>query len=159
MLLFPLGFLRYVLLKVAAFSCLSYCLAYAFVVVFSNTQRLFVPNNVFGGSRAEDVLRQFFCLLTLPSVFLTKGLISLNFNYALVLFTICFLLQSGSCFTAKFCFLTPSSVNQGLNFAKIFTPWSCLHCVLWLQSRACFMAIFVTWLCRAFYLVMGSNLC
>ena len=44
MLLFPLGFLRYVLLKVAAFSCLNYCLAYAFVVVFSNTQRLFVPN-------------------------------------------------------------------------------------------------------------------
>ena len=51
-----------------------------------------------------------------------------------------------------FCFLTVSSIywNQGLDFAKFFTPWSCLLCVLWLQSRSCFTAIFVTRLCRAF---------
>ena len=51
----------------------------------------------------------------------------------------------------QFFFQTLSSVyySHGLNFAKIFTPWSCLHWVLWLQSRSCFTAIFVTWLCRA----------
>ena len=44
---------------------------------------------------------------------------------------------------ANFCCLTLSSVyqNQGLNFAKIFTPWYCLHCVLWLQGRSCFAPI------------------
>ena len=48
------------------------------------------------------------------------------------------------------CYLTPSSPywNQGLKFANVFTPWSCLLCVLWLQSRSCFTAIFVTWLRR-----------
>ena len=54
------------------------------------------------------------------------------------------------CVLANFCHLTLSSVywNQGLNFAKFFTRLSCLQCVLWLQSRSCFTAIFVTWLCR-----------
>ena len=33
--------------------------------------------------------------------------------------------------------------NQGLNFANIFTPWSCLSCVLWLQSRSCFAEFFL----------------
>ena len=40
-------------------------------------------------------------------------------------------------FCANFCYLTLSSVcwNHRLNFAKFFTPWSCFHYVLWLQSR------------------------
>ena len=47
--------------------------------------------------------------------------------------------------------------TRGLNFAIIFTPWSCLHCVfnLWHQSRSCFTAIFVTWFCRACVRTMG----
>ena len=50
-------------------------------------------------------------------------------------------------------FLLPDSVERvlepGANFAKIFTPWSRLHWVLWLQSRSCFRAIFLIWLCQA----------
>ena len=50
-------------------------------------------------------------------------------------------------------FLLPDSVERvlepGANFAKIFTPWSRLHWVLWLQSRSCFTAIFLIWLCQA----------
>ena len=54
--------------------------------------------------------------------------------------------EQKGCFAANFCFLTLSSVcwNQGLNFAKFFTSWSCFHYVLWLQSRSCFAAIVVT---------------
>ena len=50
-------------------------------------------------------------------------------------------------------FFLPDSVERvlepGVNFAKIFTPWSRLHWVLWLQSRSCFTAIFLIWLCQA----------
>ena len=61
MLLFPLGFLKYVLLYlVAAFSSLSYCLAYVFIVVFSNTYSFLLQINVFCGSIAEVVLRPIF---------------------------------------------------------------------------------------------------
>ena len=47
-------------------------------------------------------------------------------------------------FCRQFVYLTLSSVrwNQGLSFAKFFTPWSCFHYVLWLQSRSCFTTIF-----------------
>ena len=62
----------------------------------------------------------------------------------------CFVAHKQKLFYGQF-LLPLSSVywNQGLNFAKFFTPWSCLHCVWWLQSRSCFTKIFVTWLCRA----------
>ena len=45
-------------------------------------------------------------------------------------------LQSRSCFTGNFWYLILSNVywKQGLNFAKFFTPWSCLLCVI--GSRA-----------------------
>ena len=82
----PVGFLRYVLL-----CCLSYCLAYASVVVFSKIHRFCsIIISVVCGSRTE--------------VF----------------------------FAANFCYLTLSSVcwNQGLNFAKFSTSWSCFHYVL-----------------------------
>ena len=47
-------------------------------------------------------------------------------------------------FYGNFCYLALLSVywNQGLNFVKFFMPWSCLLCVLWLQSRSCFTEIF-----------------
>ena len=46
-------------------------------------------------------------------------------------------LQSRSCFTANFCYLTLSSMywNQGLNFAKFFIPWFCLLITAVLPKR------------------------
>ena len=80
-----------------------------------------------------------------------QGLNFAKFYYPLVLFTICFVAPEEKLFYGNFCYLTLSSVywKQGLNFTKCFTPWSFLHCVLWLQKRSCFTAIFVTWPCRA----------
>ena len=70
-------------------------------------------------------------------IFISELLFGLCFNCQLFLAIIqqvfvlnkCVLwLQSRSCFTGNFWYLTLSSVywNQGLNFAKFFTPWSCL---------------------------------
>ena len=75
--------------------------------------------------------------LMLSSLFLAK-------STGFVLYKCVLWLQSRSCFASNFCYLTLSSMcwNQGLNFTKFFTPWSCFHYVLWLQSRSCFAANF-----------------
>ena len=114
---------------------------------------------VFCSSRAEVVLRPIFVTRLCQACIKTMGLISLNFSRpGVVYYVFC-----GSEVVLRPVFVTwlwrVCIRNQGLNFAKVFTPWSCLHCVLWLQSRSCFTAIFVTWLCRAFYLVMDTSLC
>ena len=59
--------------------------------------------------------------------------------------------SSRSCFTAIFVtWLCRACIGtRGLISLSLLTPWSCLHCIFWLQSRSCFTAIFVTWLCRA----------
>ena len=65
----------------AAFSCLSYCLAYAFVVVFSKIHRFCsIIISVVCGSRAEVVLRPIFVTWLCRACVGTRGLISLNFS-------------------------------------------------------------------------------
>ena len=169
----------------AAFSCLSYCLAYAFVVVFSKIHRfcsiiisvvcgsraevvlrpIFVTwlcracagtrglislnfprpglvSTMFCDSRGEVVLRQFFVTWLCRTCVRTRGLISLNFSRPGLVYTVFCVTPEHKLFCGNFCYLTLLSVcyNQGFNFAKIFTPWSCLRCVLWLQSKRCFAA-------------------
>ena len=62
------------------FSCLSYCLAYAFVVVLAKSKVLFYVN-VFCSSRAEVVLRQCFVTWLCRACVRTRGLISLKFSH------------------------------------------------------------------------------
>ena len=129
----------------AAFSCLSCCLAYAFVVVLAKSTG-FVLYKCVLWLRSRSCFAANFCYLFLSSVCWNQWLNFAKFFTPWSCFQYVLWLQSRSCFTAIFYYLTLSSVcwNQGLNFAKIFTPRSCLHCVLWLQSRSCFTAIFVT---------------
>ena len=62
----------------------------------------------------------------------------------------CFVAPEQKMFYGQF-FLLPDSVERVLKpgaytLAKFFTPWSCLQCVLWLQSRSCFTANFFCYL-------------
>lgn len=66
-----------------------------------------------GASFRRVFYSQFFCYLTLSSVYLDQGLQLDKFFHALVLFTMCFLTQSRSSFLANF--LLPDSVKRVLN--------------------------------------------
>ena len=146
MLLFPLGFLRYMLLKVAAFSCLRYCLAYVFCCHFKQNSQVFVSNKCVLWLLSRSCFTAIFVSWLCQACIGTRDLILLNFSYPGLVYSVFFGSRAEVVLWTIFCFLTVSSIywNQGLDFAKFFTPWSCLLCVLWLQSRSCFTAIFVT---------------
>ena len=98
-----------------------------FSLLFLAKPTVLLQVNMFCGSRAEVVLRPIFCYLTLSSVYWNLGLL----NFAK--------------FVRPGLFGSIAEVVLRVNFAKIFTPWYCLHFVLWLHSRSCFTpAIFVT---------------
>ena len=76
---------------------------------FYQYPQVFVPNKCVLWLQSRSCFMAIFCLLTLSRVFITWGLILLNFYYPLVLFTICFVASSRKCFTAN-CLL-PDSVE------------------------------------------------
>ena len=57
---------------------------------FYQYPQVFVPNKCVLWLQSRSCFMAIFCLLTLSRVFITWGLILLNFYYPLVLFTICF---------------------------------------------------------------------
>ena len=135
----------------AAFSCLSYCLAYAFVVVFSKIHRFCsLYNKCVLWLQSRSCFAAIFVTWLCRACVGTRGLISLNFSRPGLVSTM-FCGSRAEVVLRQFfvTWLCRAYVRtRGLNFAIIFTPWSYLHCVLWLQSRSYFAAIFVTWLCR-----------
>ena len=123
-------------LHAAAFSWVSYCLAYAFVDVFSKNPQFLFQINVFCGSRAEVVLRPIFVTWLCRACVRTRGFISLKFFTP---WLHCVLwLQSRSCFTAILVtWLCRACVRtRGLISINFITPRSCLQFVLGIVAPA-----------------------
>ena len=111
---------------------------------FKQNPQAFVLNKRVLWPQNSSCFRAIFSFLTLSSVFMTRGLISLILYYPLILFTICFVVKA-EVVLRQFLVTWPCRAflrTRDLILPNIITPWSCLRCVLWPQSRSCFTANF-----------------
>ena len=72
---------------------------------FKQNPQVFVLNKRVLWPRSRSCFRAIFSFLTLWSVFITRGFISLILYYPLILFTICFVAPKEKLFYANFCYL------------------------------------------------------
>ena len=125
-----------------------------FSLLFLAKPTVLLQIDVFCGSRAEVVLRPIFVTWLCRACTRSRGLISLKFSRP---GTVCTLFCGSRADVVLRQYLFPDSVarvrTRGLNF---ITPWSCLQFVgnCSFQSRSLFLAIFLTWVCWAFYSII-----
>ena len=149
MLLLLLGFLRFVFRVRVIISCCIFMSALLFGLCFrfcfKQIPQVFVLNKRFLWHQSRSCFRAIFSFLTLSSVFITRGLISLIFVLAPDLVYSLFCGSKAEVVLRQFLVTWPCRAflrTRDLILPNFIAPWSCLRCVLWLQSRSCFTASF-----------------
>ena len=149
MLLLLLGFLRFVFRVRVIISCCIFMsellFGLCFRFCFKQNPQVFVLNKCVLWLQSRSCFRAIFSFLTLSSVFITRGLISLIFLLAPDLVYNLFCGSKAEVVLRQFLVTWPCRAflrTRDLILPNFIAPWSCLRCVLWPQSRSCFTACF-----------------
>ena len=149
MLLLLLGFLRFVFRVRVIISCCIFMsellFGLCFRFCFKQNPQVFVLNKRFLWHQSRSCFRAIFSFVTLSSVFITRGLISLIFVLAPDLVYNLFCGCKAEVVLRQFLVTWPCRAflrTRDLILPNFIAPWSCLRCVLWPQSRSCFTASF-----------------
>ena len=112
---------------------------------FKQNPQVFVLNKCVLWLQSRSCFRAIFSFLTLSSVFITRGLISLIFLSPPDVIYNLFCGSKAEVVLRQFLVTWPCRAflrTRDLILPNFITPWSCLRCVLWPQSRSCFTANF-----------------
>ena len=150
MLLLLLGFLRFVFRVRVIISCCIFMsellFGLCFRFCFKQNPQVFVLNKCVLWLQSRSCFRAIFSFLTLSSVFITRGLISLIFLSPPDVVYNLFCGSKAEVVLRQFLVTWPCRAflrTRDLILPNFITPLSCLRCVLWPQSRSCFTANFL----------------
>ena len=142
---FPLDFLRYDVIINGSIFMSELLFGLCFRFCFKQNPQVFVLNKCVLWLQSRSCFRAIFSFLTLSSVFITRGLISLIFLSPPDVIYNLFCGSKAEVVLRQFLVTWPCRAclrTRDLILPNFITPWSCLQRVLWPQSRSCFTANF-----------------